>query len=1386
MYNLDFNSIRPLGSLNEGFEEFVCQLAHRMNVPNGKRFVRIGRPDGGRECYWELANGDLWMWQAKFFPSSPGVSQFEQISKSVKTALRLHKNIKRYFIAVPQDLPDDGKSRTKSARKRYEEKVLQWQALKGAETIEFVYWGKHELLDLLSRDENEGLVRFWFNKSEFTEKDFELQPQKAIADLGTRYTPELNVELDIAKTFDGLSRNVNFEKRFRDCFQEFKNAWIKIKPSDDSYADCYKIIEEEVAKIIEECARVVLKGIDPLPLNDLQSRIEEVSKNAQVFIERLDQIKCRNYLIYKVREFCKEANRLGDYLKDTECKAANTSVVLLKGEAGTGKSHLLADIVDGRRKEGYYSLLFLGQHFNSCDDPWTQILKQLKFEGTDEEFLLALEAKAESTGNRIFLFIDALNEGGGKELWNKYIRSFIQQIKRHPWLGLVISVRTTYIRAIFGDEVPEGILELSHGGFENHSFDAIRRYFKNYHIDLPSVPLLLPEFKNPLFLKLFCEGLYKNGLTRIDDGMQGVSSIINLFVEGIEKDLSSPKKKDYLPELHLVKKAIDVLIDWQVTNLTTEVPLQEAISLTDGVKTDKFSSGELLYELVSYGVLSRNMRYSNDNQEEEVVYLSYERFNDFFTAQRLLEKSGSAEDSISQFIKDDNSLWFYAGMVESFAIIVPEKEGKEIYDVIPSYRDSDTVVESVMKSLLWRKKTTINKKLVDYFNEVMTDYRYYRFISILIQVGLATDHFFNAEFLHRYLYRMNMAERDYRWSIILRYISGDRDNPVETLLSWAEEDLEKTEVEAESKYLIGIELGWFTTCMDRRIRDRASKALISLVRDDAELMIKLIEKFDGVDDPYITERIYAAAYGCALLSKNTEQLPALAKSVYAHIFDVEGEVYPNALVRDYAKGVIEFTLTLYPELRLGDRPFIPPYNSSFPKFFPTDEETEAYSITNKDGSRITPGIDAILKSMVTEHGYTIYGDFGRYEFQSSLDGWKIDPQKLSNLAVKWIMDRYGYKEELFGQYDRTVGYGRMRQVYPFERVGKKYQWIALHEMVARLSDNFPMQESCCVGTAPYDGTWEPYIRDFDPTMLVRKKIPAWYEPESRYWWNSQDYEEWIDDKSEWVRKYDNLPDPSSVIESVDENGTRWIAMLASPGWVEPHEDDEGAYCSLWYRIRSYIIDEAHYDNLARWALEQDFSRMEMPEVSDRYEMFSREYYWSSAYRYYEKEGMTRRSIYDKKKRIKIADVELPCVRYLWESEYDHSKPGTVSYLKPSKQLFDGMDMRYSNVDGELLDGNGNLLCFDASANHNCHSYFLVRKDALIHYLQSNHKRILWVLTGEKNLIGPLNPRQNWLEMGGAYYLDHDNEVKGSMEVFLDGKIIRKADDKRKKRQRGGD
>ena len=52
-----------------------------------------------------------------------------------------------------------------------------------------------------------------------------------------------------------------------------------------------------------------------------------------------------------------------------------------------------------------------------------------------------------------------------------------------------------------------------------------------------------------------------------------------------------------------------------------------------------------------------------------------------------------------------------------------------------------------------------------------------------------------------------------------------------------------------------------------------------------------------------------------------------------------------------------------------------------------------------------------------------------------------------------------------------------------ERIGKKYQWIALYNILARVSDTH-MLKDWDGATHPYEGTWEPYVRDFDPTLNI--------------------------------------------------------------------------------------------------------------------------------------------------------------------------------------------------------------------------------------------------------------------------------------------------------------
>ena len=201
-------------------------------------------------------------------------------------------------------------------------------------------------------------------------------------------------------------------------------------------------------------------------------------------------------------------------------------------------------------------------------------------------------------------------------------------------------------------------------------------------------------------------------------------------------------------------------------------------------------------------------------------------------------------------------------------------------------------------------------------------------------------------------------------------------------------------------------------------------------------------------------------------------------------------------------------------------------------------------------------------------------------------------------------------------------------------------------------------------------------------------------------------------------------------------------------------------------MRSCIIDEEDFSSAYKWAAEQNYVGRWMPECSDRYEMFYREYYWSPAYHSYDVEGLTRRELHDRKTGQLIANVDVTAIGYLWEAEEDHSKETSAYWLMPSKQLFEGLKMQYGDREGEFLDEVGKALCFDAAAIEKSRNYLLIRKKALMDYLKTHHKKIIWYILGEKNIIG-LHNYQNlhlpmWLVVSGTYTLDENGRLVGSL------------------------
>ena len=1404
---IEWQNIRPFNSSqNNAFEELVCQLSREEEIVNKKEFYRIGSPDGGVEAYCVLNNDDEYGWQAKFF-SSMGTSQWSQLKKSFETAFKTHPNLTKYYICIPLDRHDPRRKKQSWFMDKWNEKTKEWTeyANNKDRDITFEYWGSSELVHRLSQEKHAGRRLFWFAKEEFSDEWFQSHVENSIRNLGHRYTPELNVELDISKYFDAICRNDAFRENIKDHFHVI---FIKINKAVSSFSrqeatqDNVKYISTALNRLKTQFDISQKPELLRLDIDDIQNNCKLISNSLSECERILNDEKSSNniskdsinYYRHAINEARAALYEFSDFIYTPTLSLANLPVMLLSGEAGIGKSHLLADIASRRINSKQPCLLLLGQHFTSEESPWTQVLNNLlRLRCNEKELLGALNSKAEAQGERLLFIIDAINEGKGRYFWPDHINGFIDEFSKYPWIGLVFSIRSSYENLIIPEKlVPNDIaIKVIHRGFNNVEYQASSFFFSQYGIEQPSVPLLHPEFINPLFLKLFCEGLHRSGQSRVPKGYGGISSIIDFFLESIDKKLSHPSCFDYPSDRHIVKRVINNLIKYKTENNSSFIPYEEAFDIADRILSKFSNKRRFLDSLISEGVLSKNLYWSRENEYEEGIYLAYERFEDHLAAEYLLEKY-LEEKNPEKVFERGGELAHYIdrnyhrqGILEAFSVQLPERIDKELYELLKDEEKTyPAVIEAFIHSLIWRKPETIAEKIIEYINQNVLSYKhtFNSFFQMVYSVASDPEHFFNSNSLHRYLMQFSLADRDSIWTIYL-HDKNYEGTAMQRLIDWAWLDKDKSYLSGESRLLAGKALSWLFTSTNIIFRDSATKALVVLLENNIPVIKQLLSDFQDVNDPYVYERIFAAAYGAVLSSDELDGLEALSQHILTTIFKKD-EVYANVLVRDYARNIIEYAM--YKNCFQLENPEIirPPYKSHFPATFPTNEDIDSYKYDYKSAGfkDCYWGRNSIINSMVTEYGRGIcgYGDFGRYTFQSKLSRWdKFSPQDLSNYACKLIFEQYGYDVEKHGKFDRNASSGN-RYKNKTERIGKKYQWIALYEVLARISDNHQMVDgSTRWGKEKeyiwFQGPWEPFVRNIDPTSIhnLNNSDPL---SDQEAWWKKVDYHDWEGTHENWIVSEENLPDSKDIIDVADTKNVKWLTLERHLNWEEPvpigHETYEYPHKYLWYQIRSYFVSEEQADKLISWAKEQHFMGGWLPEGNMQYQVFIREYYWSPAYHFFDNpyygrsnwEKVRGKNDYE---RI-LGEVMVTTEGHFWETGGNYENQ--PSYLAPREYMYSRMQLQPSKNIGEWFNTQGEIICFDPSSKQGSASCLSVRKDSLLQFLEENNLRIFWTCLGEKQIYGDFNHKiktNNWLELSGVYTLV-DNEVVGSINPLVQG------------------
>src|ERR1035441_1387087 len=362
---IDWGALRPFdGSQPKAFEELCAQLAAAERMPEGALFVRKGSPDAGIECYWNLANGDLHAWQAKFFREIPKDSQWRDIDESVNKALEKHERLVRYTVCLPIDRSDPRDARKRSFMDRWNDRVRKWQraaARKGL-TVEFPYWGQSEILGCLSQEQHRGRHYFWFKKELFSQDWFRSKLEIAVADAGPRYIPALNVDLPVRECFRGLGRTPEF-------FDEFDRLRGEIRRECDhalgrdielAYPDLTAQLRDSVRAVAGTLGSLDRTSNAQLPLARCENEARNAARLAVSLASNVREAEqaekgqagaaapkllgrfssARHYL-YKLAD---SLDRLEGLVQGDDSVLANIPALLLEGNAGGGKTHLLCGL----------------------------------------------------------------------------------------------------------------------------------------------------------------------------------------------------------------------------------------------------------------------------------------------------------------------------------------------------------------------------------------------------------------------------------------------------------------------------------------------------------------------------------------------------------------------------------------------------------------------------------------------------------------------------------------------------------------------------------------------------------------------------------------------------------------------------------------------------------------------------------------------------------------------------------------------------------------------------------------------------------------------------------------------------------------------------------
>jgi hypothetical protein len=1351
--------------------------------------------DGGVECKVIDVHGSAVGWQTKYVFNIEGL--LKQAQQSLETALSVHADLTRYVVCFPFDLTGKTARKGKSQTEKFNEWVLNAETAaksKGrALTIE--RWSPHDIRNLLlANDPSGGLRHYFFSATTFSDKWFADHVAAAKLTAGPRYNREINLETPLSGWFSSFGGGPDWQAQLTDRFNACRKETTHVeelieKKSGDpalsgwaeaAYEKGKKVVadsrncvqsaealadaptEEGLSKLKSSIARLLddLSAVEGELAEDLDAKHGKGSATSKQFRSHMAEYMCSFPAanLDAVRDARKKWSAFSDWLSSPIGFLAFRQVFVLSGSGGAGKTHSLCDIAQRRLADGAYTCIVFGHQFGGEPDPWTRFVESLGVSLTlgRDGVLDALNAAAECSGKKLVICVDAVNETRPRSYWFDRFAEFARAVASREHLKLCISCRTSFLPTCLPKDIVNQAVE--HRGFAGMEREACNAFFFYYNLESPLVPVLQPELANPLYLKLVCETLRAKDLKQLPKGWFGLAPVIRAFLAHKEDQFAT--EHSVSSGAAIVRGSLRAITTATARAGSATLLWSEAQSAIDATKPQAKGLNVLQW-LVTADLLIEDGPSNDAIGAENVVRPAFERFGDFLVASEMLESVTSSDvyqafrsgGKFAHLLDTAQAVRENAGLLSAFSVLLPEKlPGTELSNLVEDDSIRSEVEAVVVYSLPWRTAETFLPSTQQVLRAVLNSPNAYKAMDAMLAVSTQGSEI-DAFWLHEVLEWLPFAKRDAFWCGYLKL--GYEGNSIVRRIIEAAKDIDLQKVDGSTAERWCVVLLWFSAAADRRVKDSAIRAAIAILRFHAALLPKLVDLFLSDDDDEVRERALLVTYGVLIHSRDKAVLKKLAEGLLIAYGDCP-ENFQNALIRDNIRCIAELAAYLGCLNKELD-PTLPNQRNletQRPKT-PTERDEVAWKGEKEDGATL------VVRSC-------LHDDFNHYSI-GCLSSWNhaMDKPDIGRWITKRILDDFGYRGSRCSGYDSALtqetGGGRSKPAWA-ERIGKKYQWIAMYQLASRLYDSVDRKKDSFERTTDRLPLILDDERKLDPTISLSERSDR---APSDCWWVGGN----VDlsstkqlDYPAWVNRRDDLPSMESLLAPKIRDGQRWLPLICYPTWSEYREGRPYGepYRSTWMHLEAFLVPETQFNAAMKAISRRNFFGRWMPHGAKWLHVFVGEYPWASACNVETDDWLGFGT------KVGGSALEFTPVfnEVVCEWEYDGSLPGSIYFNVPARAFFEADPLWWNGVDG-FSTPDEKIAFRDPSASEGGPDTLLADLDDLLPRLKKMNCRLVWTLLGEKWVLGEEArdiPRVTYSQTAS---LNNDGTIVFGDRVFFD-------------------